>query len=130
MLATPRASVSWTPRERRVHPLAVARLLALILLAIVFLVPLVWLFLAALKTQGDLSAVPIMIVPPQPEWVNFQQAFTFFPWFHYAWNSLFLSTTFGVLTVVSSAVVGFGFARLKGRGKNVLFMVMLSTIML
>jgi multiple sugar transport system permease protein len=130
MLATPRASVSWTPRERRVHPLSVARLLALIMLAIVFLVPLVWLFLAALKTQGDLSAIPIMVVPPHLQWVNFQQAFTYFPWFHYAWNSLFLSTTFGLLTVISSAVVGFGFARLKGRGKNVLFMVMLSTIML
>jgi ABC-type glycerol-3-phosphate transport system permease component len=109
---------------------AVARLLTLIVLAVLFLMPLFWILMVALKTQGELSAVPIGILPERWQWDNFRQAATFFPWLHYAWNSLFLSTTFGILTTLSSALVGFGFARLRGRGKNLLFMVMLATIML
>lgn len=109
---------------------AAARLLALLVLAVVFLIPLFWLLMVALKTQGELSAVPIRILPERWQWSNFRQAAAFFPWLHYAWNSLFLSTTFGVLTTLTSALVGFGFARLKGRGKNALFMLMLATIML
>lgn len=107
-----------------------ARVVVLVLLAALFLVPIAWLFLAALKTQGELSAAPIHILPDQAQWSNFKLAFTYFPWLHYAWNSLFLSTLFGTLITLSSAFVGFGFARLRGWGKNVLFMVMLSTIML
>lgn len=119
-----------SPARFRVHGGSVARMLALIVLAVIFLVPLFWLLMVALKTQGELSAVPIRILPEHWQWSNFQQAATFFPWLHYAWNSLFLSAMFGALTTLSSALVGFGFARLRGKGKNVVFMVMLSTIML
>ena len=90
----------------------------------------IWLFLAAIKTLGDISAVPVRIFPTIPQWGNFHDAFTIFPWLTYAWHSLFLSTVFAGLTVLSSATVGFGFARLRGPGKGLLFMVMLSTIML
>jgi multiple sugar transport system permease protein len=107
-----------------------ARLIALIVLAIVFLVPLAWLFLVAIKTLGELAAVPIRILPENPQWHNFHDAVTVFSWFTYAWHSVFLSSLFGALTVCSSAVVGFGFARLRGFGKNFLFMLMLSTVML
>jgi ABC-type glycerol-3-phosphate transport system permease component len=119
-----------SPARRRWRGSAVARLIALIVLAVIFLAPLFWLLMVALKSQAELSEVPIRIFPEQWRWSNFQQAATFFPWLHYAWNSLFLSTIFGALTTLSSALVGFGFARLRGRGKNVLFMVMLATIML
>jgi multiple sugar transport system permease protein len=114
----------------RLRGSTVARLLALVVLAVIFLAPLFWLLMVALKSQAELSEVPIQILPQQWRWGNFQQAATFFPWLRYAWNSLFLSTIFGVLTTLSSACVGFGFARLQGRGKNAIFMVMLATIML
>jgi ABC-type glycerol-3-phosphate transport system permease component len=108
----------------------VVRLVVLIAAALVFLAPLLWLLDIGLKTFGELSAVPIQLLPASPQWVNFHDAFTVFPWFLYAWHSLFLASMFGALTVCSSALVGFGFARLRGRGKSVLFMVMLSTMML
>src|SRR5437764_45276 len=118
------------PRQMRLGAGTAARVSVLVVLACLFLVPLVWLFLAALKTQGELSAAPIRILPDQAQWTNFKLAVTYFPWLHYAWNSFFLSTVFGTLTMLSSAMVGFGFARLRGWGKNALFLVMLSTIML
>ena len=118
------------PGRRPLSGSSAARLVLLLVLAIVFLAPLVWLFLVAIKTLGELAAVPIRILPEHPQWGNFHDALTVFPWLTYAWHSLFLSALFGALTVCSSALVGFGFARLRGRGKNFLFMLMLSTIML
>jgi ABC-type glycerol-3-phosphate transport system permease component len=117
-------------RPLRLSAPAAARLSILVVLAIIFLAPLLWLFLVALKTLGELAAVPIHILPEHAQWSNFHDALTVFPWLMAAWHSLFLSSLFGALTVCSSALVGFGFARLRGRGKNFLFMLMLSTIML
>ncbi len=116
----------------RIKPLAVLRLLVLIILAAVFLSPILWLVSIALKRQADLSSYPISILPPVPQWDNFRTAMSMptYDFWHSAWNSARLSLEFAVPCVLSSAMVGFGFARLKGVGKNVVFMLMLSTLML
>jgi ABC-type glycerol-3-phosphate transport system permease component len=86
--------------------------------------------LAALKTPEEWVAVPTHILPDQPRWDNFVRAVTDINFAAYAVNSLFLSTVYGVLVMFSSAAVGFGFARLRGPGKQALFTIVLSTMML
>ena len=102
---------------------------ALIVFSVIFVAPFVWLIVTALKETAELNAFPIHWLPQQPQWATFWHAFTIIDYGQYAWNSFFLSTTFAVLTTATSALVGFGFARLRGRGKGVLFIVMLSTMM-
>lgn len=104
--------------------------LLLMALAVVFVGPFIWLVLAALKTREEWAAVPTHILPDQARWENFTHALTDINFPAYAMNSLFLSTTYAVLITASSAVVGFGFARLRGSGKRALFLVLLSTMML
>jgi ABC-type glycerol-3-phosphate transport system permease component len=99
-------------------------------LIVVFGGPFVWIVLAALKTQPEWAAVPTHILPDRPQWDNFVQAATQINFLAYAANSLFLSSVYAVLVTISSAAVGFGFARLRGRGKRPLFVVLLSTMML
>jgi multiple sugar transport system permease protein len=99
-------------------------------LVVLFGAPFVWLVLAALKTPAEWAAVPTHVLPRQAQWDNFAQAFTRINFLAYAGNSLFLSSLYAILITISSAVVGFGFARLKGRGKRPLFVVVLSTMML
>ncbi|TDU87968.1 carbohydrate ABC transporter membrane protein 2 (CUT1 family) [Kribbella voronezhensis] len=102
----------------------------LMALAVLFVGPFVWLLLAALKTRDEWAAVPTHILPRQAQWENFTHALTDINFPAYAVNSLFLSTMYAVLVTASSAVVGFGFARLRGSGKRGLFLVLLSTMML
>jgi ABC-type glycerol-3-phosphate transport system permease component len=102
----------------------------LMALAVLFAGPFVWLVLAAVKTQAEWVAVPPRILPESPQWSNFVHAFTDINFPAYAANSLFLSTVYAVLVTLSSAAVGFGFARLRGWGKRPLFVVVLSTMML
>ncbi|WP_207312392.1 carbohydrate ABC transporter permease [Lentzea alba] len=99
-------------------------------LAVLFAGPFAWLVLAALKTKAEWVSIPTKILPETPQWGNFVQAFTEINFPAYLGNSLFLSFMFATIVTFSSAAVGFGFARLRGRGKRPLFVLVLATMML
>ncbi len=102
----------------------------LLLLVVIFGGPFMWLVITALKTPAEMAAFPVQFLPSHAAWQNFVQAFTTINFLAYATNSLLLSTVYATLVSLSSALVGFGFARLQGRGKRPLFLIMLSTLML
>lgn len=102
----------------------------LMLLSVLFVGPFVWIVLAALKTPGEWAAFDFHFLPEHAQWDNFVQAFTKINFLAYAANSFFLSAVYALLITLTSAMVGFGFARLRGRGKSLLFVVILSTMML
>jgi multiple sugar transport system permease protein len=106
----------------------VAFVILLVVCAVLFL-PVLWLFLTALKSPQQLGSDPITWIPTPPQVQNFITATTALPFWAYAANSLFLSTVCGLLTTISSAVVGYGFARLHGRGKKVLFGILIAMMM-
>ncbi|PZG01814.1 carbohydrate ABC transporter permease [Micromonospora deserti] len=99
-------------------------------LAVLFAGPFAWLVLAALKTKTEWVTIPTKILPETPQWENFTRALTEINFTAYLGNSLFLSFLYAILVTLSSAAVGFGFARLRGRGKRPLFVLVLSTMML
>ena len=104
--------------------------LALLLCTLLFLAPLLGNVLLALKNISELAAFPVHILPAHWEWGNFLQALTLIPFGQYLVNSLILGAIYTSLVTLSSALVGFSFARLQARGKGLLFLIMLSTIML
>lgn len=124
------AAVARRRRSGR-HPLkATSRYSLLMALSVLFVAPFFWIVVTALKTPGEMAAFPVQFLPGQPAWQNFVQAVTQVPFWASAGNSMILATVYASLTTLSSALVGFGFARLKGWGKRPLFLVMLATMML
>lgn len=115
---------------RQFYLAAIGKYVLLVALLVAFGSPFIWLAITALKTQPELAAFPVHFVPARPDWNNFIQALTTVNFLGYAVNSLILSTVHATLVTLSSAMVGFGFARLKGWGKRPLFIVMLSSMML
>ncbi len=112
------------------HQGSIVAIVVLVVLSVVFIVPFAWLVVTALKETSELSAFPIRWFPQQAQWSNFGLALTMIDYGRYARNSFVLATIFAVLTTVTSALVGFGFARLKAPGMRPLFIVMLATTML
>ncbi len=100
----------------------------LTIVSVAFVVPLLWLLSIAFKNAGELSSAAWL--PHALRWSNFHDALTVIPFGRYALTSVLLATVQSALATLSSAMVGFGFARLRARGKRPLFLVVVATLML
>jgi ABC-type glycerol-3-phosphate transport system permease component len=112
----------------RSYKYAVYVLLIAVVLAVVS--PIAWLVITSLKTPTEMAAFPPTWVPAQPRFANYRDAVTSIDFLGAARNSLTIAVIHTTLTTLSSAWVGFGFARLSAPGKKQLFVVLLSTMML
>jgi multiple sugar transport system permease protein len=110
---------------------SLARHALLIVVSVVFLFPFYWMVTAALKDKTQLFAVPPQWIPNPVHWDTFLTAINYpgFPYFRLLWNSIFYSGMVTIGTVISCAAVGYGFARLKFPGRDLLFAITLATLM-
>lgn len=97
---------------------------------VVFLTPFLWMLTSSLKENTEIFLFPPRPFPKVFQWRNYQDALTAAPFGRYFLNSTFLSATIVFATTASSAMVGYGFARIRGWGSNALFAVVLGTMML
>jgi multiple sugar transport system permease protein len=102
----------------------------LLLVASLFATPLVWMFMTSLKSDLELTQDPYRLFPRQWQWKNYADAVNSMPYWNYLRNSLVLATMSVVGTVLSCSLVAYGFARLKWRARNVLFGVLVATMLL
>lgn len=100
------------------------------LLVISFLLPTIWMVISSFKASTEIFTHPIKWVPDTLLWRNYVEAATILPFYRFAINSLIVTTMATVGTVVSSAVVAYGFARLRWPGRDFFFSLLLATIML
>ncbi len=98
--------------------------------AALMLAPLAWMLSTSLKSEGDVFLIPIQWFPKRILWNNYPEALTFVPYAQYFMNSVYVTSLAVIGTVLSASLVAFAFARLRGPGKNVLFAILLSTLML
>lgn len=100
--------------------------------AVLFLMPFYIMVVMSLKTPGEIAVSPVWMPPRELTWDNFKTVLTNenAPFFLFFKNSLVIAvlSTSGVL--ISSALVAYPFARLKFRGRDRLFILLLSTMML
>lgn len=101
----------------------------LIVAALVFMAPVIWALITSIKTQAEYSSYPIVWWPPDPQWRNYPVAILDYPFLKYAKNTLYLSISSTILTVLSSSLAGFGFARQNSPLKNLMFVLVLSMLM-
>jgi ABC-type glycerol-3-phosphate transport system permease component len=109
--------------------------LVLISSSAVFLIPFVWLVSTSLKTDLQMSAYPPVWIPHPTLWKNYPDALKFLPaGSDYGlvplWNSLTYAVLAVIGTVLSSSLVAYGFARLRWPGRDIVFGLVLSTMML
>lgn len=90
-------------------------------------VPLVWTLLTSFKYNVD---VTLGWIPPRWTTDNYTGVFSAFSFLRYYANSLFIATAVTVVQVATSALAAYAFARLQFRGRDVLFLGYLSTMMI
>jgi multiple sugar transport system permease protein len=106
-------------------------LYALLLLgSLFFIFPVVWMVSTSLKTIDEVSQSQLSLLPAVPQWSNYTKLFQDASFLLAYENSIFviLLALFG--TVSSITLVAYSFARLEWRGRNFIFALMMSTLML
>lgn len=101
-------------------------------LGLAMALPFLWMVSTALKPDAQVFRIPPEWFPHPWVWRNFVDAMTILghPVHLYAWNTTVIAV-FGVVgVVISSSLVAFGFARLEFPGRDALFVLVLSTMML
>ncbi len=99
-------------------------------MALAFVFPLYWLVVTALKTDLEIFLVPPSILPVNPQWQNFYQATIYIDFWRFMFNTFAIAALSIIGTVTSCTVIAYGFARIRWPGRNIIFLIYLSTIML
>lgn len=104
--------------------------IVLILGAVLVLVPLAWSISTSLKTTAQALTFPPVWIPEPIVWRNYVDALTSMPFHIFYANSLIIAVLRVIGVLISSSLVAYGFARLRFPGRNFLFILVLSTLMI
>ena len=102
----------------------------LILLSSFFLFPLVWMAGTSLKTIEEVGQPQLNLLPQVPQWSNYAKLFAEDAFYRAFGNSIFVTTLVLFGTVTSISLVAFAFSRLEWKGRNLVFALMMGTLML
>lgn len=102
----------------------------LLLFALLMIFPLLWMLSTALKPDYKVMEFPPVLIPKPALWSNFSDLFSTYNILNYTRNSIFVTFMNIVGNVVSCTLVAYGFAKYKAPGKNILFSLLLATMMI
>jgi multiple sugar transport system permease protein len=115
-------------RSRRGAVRHVALFVLMTLLAAAVLVPFAWMLISSLKRDNEVFTVPIEWWPHHLQWDNYTRIWSEVPFATYLGNSLFLAVAITVLQVLTGSFAAYGFAKVRFRGRDALFLAYVATI--
>ncbi len=98
--------------------------------ALVMIVPFLWLVSTSLKEQRQIFLFPPQWIPDPVVWRNYPEALTVLPFARFVRNTVLVTVITMAGTLLTSSLCAYGFARLRFPGRDLIFMVLLSTLML
>ncbi|HUX20853.1 MAG TPA: carbohydrate ABC transporter permease [Spirochaetia bacterium] len=104
--------------------------LLLIVAALWAIIPVVWMILSSFKTMNTIFRVPLQWIPKPFYWKSYPEAWAQRNFAHYFLNSAIIAVTITVGNLFVCAMAGYGLAKYRFRGRNFLFLAVLSTLML
>ncbi len=122
-----RRSQGWLAR-RVLHKLLLYALIAGI--GALFLLPFLWAVTSSLREQGAGVRMPPQFLPTQFNFENYPRVFELIPFARFFRNSVIVTSLAVIGELLSASFVAFGFARIHFPGRNALFLVLLSTMMI
>ncbi|MBO7748518.1 carbohydrate ABC transporter permease [Paenibacillus sp. MWE-103] len=103
---------------------------ALLVVSVLFIVPFVWLLRSSVMDLSQIFVMPPQWIPKPFHLENFKEALTVVPFGTFFVNTLVIVAGVLLGTVVSSTVAAFGFSRIRWKGRDAVFAVLMSAMML
>lgn len=98
--------------------------------ALIMIVPFIWMVSTSLKSQQQLFTWPPTWIPNPFVWSNYSEVFSRINFSLYGLNTLKISVAVTIGRLIMCSMAGYGFARMKFPGKDFLFLLILSTMMI
>lgn len=102
----------------------------LIVVAIAMLIPFLWMLGTAFKSSSQVNAIPIIWLPWPLHFGNIESAWTSVPFGRFFVNTFVVAIASTIGQIITSILAGYAFARMRFRGKQVLFLLTLATLMI
>jgi len=119
----------WSRRKRLRLQNHLLTYLVLVPGALLFLYPLLWMLSTSLKPKHQIFTYPIEWIPDTWMWSNYGEVFNQVPFWTYTVNTAVITVIGVVGTLFGSSLAAYGFARFRFPGRDALFLLMLSTMM-
>jgi multiple sugar transport system permease protein len=123
-----RPGATTTARPRRRSPRHVVALLGLVTVSAIMAAPFLWLLSASLKPRSEVFSREL--IPDPVAWENYARVWDVSLMPTWVWNSVVVAGLAALTVTVSSALVAFAFAYFRFRGRDLLFGLVLATMML
>lgn len=104
--------------------------LALILGALFTIAPFLWLLRSSVMTIQEIFSMPPKWLPATPQWSNYLNVFTTLPFGRFFVNTVIIVFLNLIGALFSNTIMAYSFARIKFRGRNIMYGICLSTLML
>ncbi|KUL18264.1 carbohydrate ABC transporter permease [Bacillus sp. GM2] len=120
--------------RRKFGPLTILEYICLVLLAVLFIFPLIWMVASSMKPEADIynniSSIKAFLPSFHPsEWFqSYREVLSRFDLLMYIGNSLFYGLCVAAGAVIINGMAGFAFAKLQFTGKKVLFAILLALL--
>lgn len=101
-----------------------------ILVALIMLFPMYWLFTTSFKTATNVAKYPPQWWPNPWTLANYEELFMKRPFIKYLWNSIYIAALMTGGVIVFSALAGYAFAKIKFKGSNLMFLIILCGMMM
>lgn len=97
---------------------------------LLMLTPFFWLVSSSLKTPQNIYIFPPQWIPNPIHWLNYAEVFEVVDVLRAVWNTVYITLFASAGVIISSAMAAYGFARLRFKGRDLVFSFLLSTVML
>ena len=91
--------------------------------------PMYWMLRVSVASTSELANLPVRLWPQEWLWKNYIEPWSQYPFARWLWNSVVIAGVSVVLTVLINLCAGYAFAKLRFPGRNLLFLLILSTLM-
>ena len=112
----------------RSRPAVISQILLTVVL-LIFLTPFVWMLATALKPAAEVFATPPKLFGSELQFQNFSEAWNYVPFGRYMFNGLFVSVMGTLVVCLTSIFAAYAFARLSFKGRDLIFLLYLVTLM-
>lgn len=120
----------WVSRHRRATVQSLVVYVVLLAGGFLVLLPFVWMVSTSLKELGQVFLFPPVWIPNPVRWDNYVKAATVVPFGRFYLNTIVITATSIVGIMLSSSLAAYAFSRLRWPGRNLMFVIVLATMML